>query len=106
MKRSILPAIVLMTLSVTAVGADNLPAVPSAPVLGSPGTATPTPYPQVVPPSIPRVGGNDGSSPLLPKIEIPGPPKDQPLPGVQNDAQPSDVPSDPEPKEDPAKSPY
>jgi hypothetical protein len=101
MKRSILPAIVLATLSVTAFGADNLPAVPSAPVLGSPGTATPTPYPQVVPPSIPRAGGNDGSSPLLPKIEIPGPPKDQPLPGLQNDAPTSDVPNDPEPRDQP-----
>jgi hypothetical protein len=100
MKRSILTAIVLGTLSVTALGADNLPAVPSAPVLGSPGTATPTPYPQVIAPTVPRVGGNDGSSPLLPKIEIPGPPKDPELPGLQND-----TPTDPGPLNSTPKNP-
>ncbi|MDB6049697.1 MAG: Uncharacterized protein JWR17_2443 [Pseudomonas sp.] len=91
MKRSILTAIVLMTLSVTAVRADNLQIVPST---GEPGTATPTPYPQVSPPSIPRTGGNEGNPPLLPKIDIPGPPKDQPLPGLQND-QPGSPPKNP-----------
>lgn len=85
MKGSILTAIVLLALSVTAVRADNLQTVPGAPEPGSPGTATPTPYPQVAPPSIPRTGGNEGNPPLLPKIDIPGPPKDQPLPGLQND---------------------
>jgi hypothetical protein len=106
MKRSILTAIVLATLSVTAAGADNLQTVPGAPVLGSPGTATPTPYPQVVPPSIPRVGGNEGNPPLLPKIDIPGPPRDQPLPGLQNEAPKDDVPAnDPEQKDSPPKNP-
>ncbi|WP_297840868.1 hypothetical protein [Pseudomonas sp.] len=94
MKRSILTAIVLMTLSVTAVRADNLQTVPGAAEPGSPGTATPTPYPQVAPPSIPRTGGNEGNPPLLPKIEIPGPPKDQPLPGLQNDT-PGSPPKNP-----------
>jgi len=92
MKRSILPAIVLAALSVTVVHADNLQPVPITPAPGSPGTATPTPYPQVTPPSIPRAGGNEGNSPLLPKIEIPGPPKDQPLPGLPVPGQPSDKP--------------
>ncbi|MDB6141271.1 MAG: Uncharacterized protein JWP80_315 [Pseudomonas sp.] len=100
MKRSILTAIVLVTLSVTAFGADNLPAAPSAPVPGSPGTPTPTPYPQVAPPSIPKAGGNEGNPPLLPKIDIPGPPKDQPLPGLQND-----TPNDPGPLNSTPKTP-
>ncbi|MDY7561216.1 hypothetical protein QN382_21060 [Pseudomonas sp. 10B1] len=85
MKGSILTAIVLMTLSVTAIGADNLQTAPGVPELGSPGTATPTPYPQVAPPSVPRTGSNEGNPPLLPKIDIPGPPRDQPLPGLQDD---------------------
>ncbi|MEB0043047.1 MULTISPECIES: hypothetical protein [unclassified Pseudomonas] len=85
MKCSILTAIVLMTLSVTAIGADNLQTGPGAAEPGSPGTATPTPYPQVAPPSIPRTGGNEGNPPLLPKIDIPGPPKDPSLPGLQNE---------------------
>lgn len=92
MKRSILTAIVLATLSVTAVCADNLQPVPMTPAPGSPGTATPTPYPQVMPPSIPRAGGNEGNAPLLPKIEMPRPPKDQSLPGLeQNGKHPEDA---------------
>jgi hypothetical protein len=56
---------------------------PIAATAGSPGTATPTPYPQVSPPSVPHVGGQ-GNPPLLPKIPQPGPPKeDEPLPGLQ-----------------------
>lgn len=91
MKRSILTAIVLATLSVTAVCADNLQPVPTTPAPGSPGTATPTPYPQVMPPSIPRAGGNEGNAPLLPKIEMPRPPKDQPLPGLEQNNRQQDT---------------
>jgi hypothetical protein len=55
---------------------------PIAATSGSPGTATPTPYPQISPPSVPHVGGQ-GNPPLLPKIPQPGPPKeDEPLPGL------------------------
>ncbi|WP_080482226.1 hypothetical protein AABC73_07670 [Pseudomonas sp. G.S.17] len=84
MKGSILTAIVLTTLSLSVVQADNLQPISPAPEPGSPGTATPTPYPQVVPPSIPKAGGTQGNSPLLPKIEMPRPPKDQPLPTVES----------------------
>jgi hypothetical protein len=56
---------------------------PIAATAGSPGTATPTPYPQISPPSVPHAGGQ-GNPPLLPKIPQPGPPKeDEPLPGLQ-----------------------
>jgi hypothetical protein len=80
MKRSILTAIVATVLSVSAAQADNLQPVTPGPAVGSPGTATPTPYPQVAPPSIPRAGSTEGNGPLLPKIEMPRPPKDQPIP--------------------------
>ncbi|WP_426141412.1 hypothetical protein [Pseudomonas sp. DWP3-1-2] len=93
MKRSILTAIVLMTLSVSAVQADNLQPVSPVSAPGSPGTATPTPYPQVVPPSTPRASGTQGNAPLLPKIEMPKPPKDQALPGLEQNPQAAqDVP--------------
>lgn len=85
MKRSILTAIVLAALSVTAVYADNLQPIPTTPTPGSPGTATPTPYPQVMPPSTPRASGSEGNAPLLPKIEMPRPPKDQPVPDIEQD---------------------
>ncbi|MBC2655433.1 hypothetical protein H7A76_08280 [Pseudomonas sp. MSSRFD41] len=63
------------------------PVVTPTPALGAPGTATPTPYPQVTPPSTPKAGAN-GSAPLLPPIDMPKPPKDQTLPGLeQNDSK-------------------
>ncbi|CDF93692.1 hypothetical protein BN844_3527 [Pseudomonas sp. SHC52] len=41
------------------------------------------PYPPVAPSNVPKAGsGNDGP-PLLPPIEIPRPPQDQPLPGME-----------------------
>jgi len=94
MKRSILAAIALMMLGASQAFAENLQPVlntpePIAATSGSPGTATPTPYPQVTPPSVPRVGGQ-GNPPLLPKIPQPGPPKeDEPLPGLPPPAKPS-----------------
>ncbi|MBA1201459.1 hypothetical protein G7009_06735 [Pseudomonas capeferrum] len=54
-----------------------------APVPGAPGTATPTPYPQITPTTPPRAGDNTPGAPLLPPIPLPGPPKDQPLPGIE-----------------------
>ncbi len=86
MKRSILAAIALAMLGASQTFAGNLQPVlskpePIAATSGSPGTATPTPYPQVALPSVPRAGGQ-GNPPLLPKIPQPGPPKeDEPLPG-------------------------
>ena len=50
---------------------------------GSPGTATPTPYPQITPITLPKSGAGSGSPPLVP-IEMPSPPsKDQPVPGIE-----------------------
>ncbi|MFK3969259.1 hypothetical protein ACI2KS_00795 [Pseudomonas sp. NPDC087358] len=94
MKRSILAAITLMMLGASQAFAENLQPVlntpePIAANAGSPGTATPTPYPQVAPPSIPRAGGQ-GNPPLLPKIPQPGPPKeDEPLQGVPPPPKPT-----------------
>jgi hypothetical protein len=67
------------------VQAQQLQAIPTspAPLPGSPGTATPTPYPQITPTSVPKVGPGSGGPPLVP-IEMPSPPtKDQPLPGLE-----------------------
>ncbi len=73
----------------SAEAADLQPRV-IAPVPGAPGTATPTPYPQVSPPSIPRAGDSKPGAPLLPPMPLPGPPKDppkdQPLPGLTPEA--------------------
>ncbi|OLF55667.1 hypothetical protein [Pseudomonas chlororaphis] len=90
MKRTILTVIAQAALSISAAlamsagHADEPLAVPVTPVptVGSPGTATPTPYPQVTPPSTPKAGAA-GGAPLLPPIDMPKPPKDQPLPGLQ-----------------------
>jgi len=90
MKRSILTVIVLATLSVCVARADILQAIEPAPtetVPGTPGTPTPAPYPQVTPPSMPNAGGTENSPPVLPKIEMPRPPKDQPLPGLDQKGQ-------------------
>ncbi|SEJ38594.1 hypothetical protein [Pseudomonas sp. NFR16] len=94
MKCSILAAIVLTMLGASQVYAENLQPILNVPepisaTAGSPGTATPTPYPQVTPPSVPRAGGQ-GNPPLLPKIPQPGPPKeDEPLPRLPPPAKPS-----------------
>lgn len=82
MKRTILTAIVLAALSISAVQAQELQAIPVTPSAapGSPGTATPTPYPQITPTSVPKAGGN---APALTPITVPGPPKDQSLPGLE-----------------------
>ncbi|MGZ0785094.1 hypothetical protein ACXM5X_19230 [Pseudomonas saponiphila] len=96
MKRTILTVIAQAALALTAALAlsvgpaladepQSAPVVTPTPNLGTPGTATPTPYPQVTPPSTPKAGSS-GSAPLLPPIDMPKPPKDQTLPGLeQND---------------------
>ncbi|MFU2328260.1 hypothetical protein [Pseudomonas sp. MAG733B] len=85
MKRTILTVIALAALSITAVQAQTLQTSPvsPAPMPGSPGTATPTPYPQITPAPMPKVGPGSGGPPLVP-IERPSPPtKDQPVPGIE-----------------------
>ncbi|MHC8321796.1 hypothetical protein ACYZT4_14060 [Pseudomonas sp. GB2N2] len=85
MKRTILTVIALAALSITAGQAQELQTIPTSPALlpGSPGTATPTPYPQITPNSVPKAGPGSGGAPLLPPIEMPNPPKDQTLPGLE-----------------------
>lgn len=101
MKRFILLALPMFiaTFMAGAVQADNNNQPPASELTpGSPGTATPTPYPQVTPPSIPRAGGTQGNSPLLPKIEVPRPPKDQALTGLEQNADADKgVPGKPQP---------
>ncbi|PYC10911.1 hypothetical protein [Pseudomonas mosselii] len=58
---------------------------PLTTVPGAPGTATPTPYPQITPSTPPKAGANRPGAPLLPPMPQPGPPKDQPLPGLSQD---------------------
>ncbi|MHC8393426.1 hypothetical protein ACYZT8_07120 [Pseudomonas sp. LB3P93] len=85
MKRTILTVIASAALSITAVQAQQLQTIPTSPTVmpGSPGTATPTPYPQITPTSLPKAGPGSGGPPLVP-IEMPSPPsKDQPLPGLE-----------------------
>lgn len=83
MKRTILTVIALAALSITAVQAQQTIPVSPTPQPGSPGTATPTPYPQISPVSIPKTGSGSGGPPLVP-IEMPSPPsKDQPVPGIE-----------------------
>jgi hypothetical protein len=88
MKVFILAAIALNVFSVSMAQAEtlqptlNTPA-PIAASSGDPGTATPTPYPQVSVSNAPRTT-EQGSPPLLPKIPQPGPPKDdEPIPALQ-----------------------
>ena len=86
MKRTILTAIVWSALLISAARATELTPVPSAPVTpapGSPGTATPTPYPQITPRAVPKPVAGSGSLIPLPPIDLPQPPKDQPLPGLE-----------------------
>ncbi|MCS3419141.1 MULTISPECIES: hypothetical protein [Pseudomonas] len=90
MKCSILTVIVWGALTLSgAAGAQESQTVPitPAPAAGSPGTATPTPYPQVTPPATPKTSG--GGEPMLAPIVLPTPPKDQTIPGLQqNDIKP------------------
>ncbi|SFY09922.1 MULTISPECIES: hypothetical protein [unclassified Pseudomonas] len=85
MKRTLLTAVVLAILSIGWAHGQQ-PTIPVSPpsIPGSPGTATPMPYPPVVPRSAPQAGPGSGGPPLLPPIEMPRPPKDQPLPGMES----------------------
>ncbi|UTL80056.1 hypothetical protein [Pseudomonas putida] len=57
----------------------------TTPVPGAPGTATPTPYPQITPSTAPKAYDSQPGAPLLPPMPVPGPPKDQPLPGLRTE---------------------
>ena len=86
MKRTILTAIVGGMLSINALQAAETITQPSAAVTrvpGSPGTATPTPYPQITPRALPKPVAGSTSLVPLPPIVQPQPPKDQPLPGLE-----------------------
>ena len=86
MKRTILTVIAMAALSITAVQAAQplqVTPVSPAPMPGSPGTATPTPYPQITPAVVPKVGAGSGGPPLVP-LDMPSPPtQDQPVPGIE-----------------------
>lgn len=57
----------------------------TTPVPGAPGTATPTPYPQITPSTVPKAYDSQPGAPLLPPMPVPGPPKDQPLPVLRTE---------------------
>ncbi|ROL74814.1 hypothetical protein [Pseudomonas vranovensis] len=83
MRYAIIAVLICASLQST-VAAELQPRL-ATPVPGAPGTATPTPYPQVTPSTPPRAGDARPGSPLLPPIPLPAPPKDQPLPGLNPD---------------------
>lgn len=82
MKSLIVSGIAALALSIGAVQAVEVQANVVTPSSGAPGTPTPTPYPQVSTPILPKAGPA-GSAPLLPPIKVPGPPKDDALPELQ-----------------------
>jgi hypothetical protein len=86
MKSVIVSVIAALALSITAAMAADIPGNTASAPSGSPGTPTPTPYPQVTTSTVPRAGGIDGNSPLLPPIKVPGPPKDEDLSGLQRES--------------------
>jgi hypothetical protein len=57
----------------------------STPVPGAPGTPTPTPYPQITPSTPSKAYDSTPGAPLLPPMPVPGPPKDQDLPGLRQE---------------------
>ena len=54
---------------------------------GAPGTPTPTPYPQVTVPGSAGGGVDSGGAPLLAPVRVPAPPRMQPLPQLQREAE-------------------
>ena len=83
-----LAAILAMTMlaGVPLAEAASTPPRLSTPVPGAPGTPTLTPYPQITPSSPPKADDPEPGAPLLPPMPVPGPPKDQPLPGLRQEA--------------------
>lgn len=84
MLHAILSALILLAAPL-ADAAGQQPRI-STPVPGAPGTATPTPYPQITPSAPPKAYDNQPGGPLLPPMPLPSPRRDEPLPGLQQDA--------------------
>lgn len=82
MLHAILAALLIGALPVAEATGQQRPLTPAP---GAPGTPTPTPYPQITPSTPPKAGVNRPGAPLLPPMPVPGPPKDQPLPGLSQD---------------------
>ncbi|BBP60931.1 hypothetical protein PHLH4_45210 [Pseudomonas sp. St316] len=76
MKCIILTAIALAALSISDAQAQQ-PTIPVNPpsIPGSPGTATPMPYPPVTPSGVPKVAPGSGGPPLLPPSKCPSHPR-------------------------------
>ena len=89
MKSLIVSGIAALALGIgSAQALDDVQSNVLTPSSGAPGTPTPTPYPQVSTPITPKAGGGNGTAPLLPPIELPGPPKDAPLPTMESPNKP------------------
>ncbi|MEW9904664.1 hypothetical protein [Pseudomonas putida] len=76
-------AVLILALAPSAEAAGQSTPRIITPVPGAPGTPTPTPYPQITPSTPPKAGDNQPGAPLLPPMPLPGPRKDQPVPGLQ-----------------------
>ncbi|WDY60645.1 hypothetical protein [Pseudomonas sp. PSKL.D1] len=75
----------LLVAGISTAQAAGTPPRITTPVPGAPGTATPTPYPQITPSTPPKAYDSQPGAPLLPPMPVPGPPKDQPLPGLRQE---------------------
>ncbi|MBF8748513.1 MULTISPECIES: hypothetical protein [Pseudomonas putida group] len=92
MFRAILAALLVACVSFAQAAAT--PPRLTTPVPGAPGTPTPTPYPQITPSTPPKAYDSQPGAPLLPPMPVPGPPRDQPLPGLHQDPPKAPVPDD------------
>ena len=92
MFRAILAALLVAGMSLAQ--AAGTPPRLNTPVPGAPGTPTPTPYPQITPSTPPKAFDNQPGGPLLPPMPVPGPPKDQDLPGLRQEPAKSPVQDD------------
>ena len=92
MFRAILAVLVLAGLPMAE--AASTPPRLTTPVPGAPGTPTLTPYPQITPSTPPKAYDSQPGAPLLPPMPVPGPPKDQPLPGLRQEPQKPVAPDD------------
>lgn len=84
MLHAILSALILLAAPLADAAGQQLRI--TTPVPGAPGTATPTPYPQITPSAPPKAYDNQPGGPLLPPMPLPSPRRDEPLPGLQQDA--------------------
>ncbi|MHA7116754.1 MULTISPECIES: hypothetical protein [Pseudomonas] len=75
----------LLVAAMPAAQATGTPTRLNTTVPGAPGTPTPTPYPQITPSTPPKAYNGAPGAPLLPPMPVPGPPKDQDLPGLRQE---------------------